>query len=90
MPLYRTSARTGAGIDKLTAAMLDVVHDPTPRDMRSREPYFFTQWVREEWGRFGADVLDSKLGGAPAFLRAQNGFDRAQLAFEAQLRAALV
>jgi LAO/AO transport system kinase len=89
VPLYRTSARTGAGIDKLTAAMLEVIGNPAPRDMQNREPYFFSQWVREEWGRFGAELLDTELGGAAKFLRAHDGFDRAQPAFDLRLRERL-
>jgi LAO/AO transport system kinase len=89
VPLYRTSARTGEGIDKLTAAMLDVIKAPAPRDMHAREPYFFLQWVKEEWGRFGAELLETQLGGAAAFLRGNGGFDRAQPAFGARVRQAL-
>jgi LAO/AO transport system kinase len=89
VPLYRTSARTGAGIGELTAAIVETMNSAPRRPLSSKEPYFFERLVREEWGRFGVELLQSTLGGAERFLRTGGGFDRAQLEFGTRLKAAL-
>jgi hypothetical protein len=45
-----------------------------------REPYFFTRWVDDEWGRFGVGELRAR-GGAEAFIAAHGGYEVAQAAF---------
>lgn len=51
--------------------------------------YFFEAWVREEWGRTGVRHLRGPLGGASGFLQGYAGFGAAQLAFTADLTAAI-
>jgi len=55
----------------------------------TRTAHFFTQWVREEWGRTGIRHLAARLGGAHEFLNGQSGFGAAQLAFSSDLSAAI-
>jgi LAO/AO transport system kinase len=87
--IHRTSARTGLGVDELAAAMLTAVRTGTPRTHGEREPHFLERWVDDEWGRQGRRHLTDALGGAPALLASAGGFDQAELAFDASLRAAL-
>jgi LAO/AO transport system kinase len=90
LPLYRTSARTGEGLDGLTAALLAAIRTGAPGPLARKEPYFFEQWVRDQWGRVGLGVLDGSLGGAARLLATAGGFDRAQLEFGVCVRRALV
>ena len=74
-PIYRTSARTGEGVDEVGLAMLDV----TPRHSDGeREAYFFGRWVEDEWGATGRRYADGRdlLAG---------GFDVAQARFGAEI-----
>ena len=79
--IFRTSARTGQGIDELADALLAATLAP-PRDFAAHEPHFFSRWVQEEWGRAGRRFLDERLGGA-AKLVGERGYDQAQLDFAA-------
>lgn len=80
-PVYRTSARTGDGVDALAAA----VGAGPPPGLATREPAFFTGWVEAEYGRWGRDRL-ARLGADPAsYLAAHGGLDGAQLAFAAAM-----
>jgi LAO/AO transport system kinase len=89
LPVYRTSARTGEGLEQLTAAVLAAIREGAPGPLSRKEPYFFEQWVRDQWGRVGLGVLDGSLGGAPGLLATAGGFDRAQLEFGVHVRRAL-
>lgn len=69
--IYKTSARTGEGVDALAASMLQVAPRHTDAD---REQYFFGRWVEDEWGATGRRYAAGRdLLGA--------GFDAAQAAF---------
>ena len=70
-PIFRTSARTGEGVDELAASMLTVQRRHTDDE---REEYFFTRWVEDEWGATGRRYAEGRdlLAG---------GFDAAQGAF---------
>lgn len=82
LPILRTSARTGEGVDELADLLLAVVDDPPAAPLTTRTPYFFGRWVATEWGRAGTRHLEADLGGAEAFLAAHGGrFGQAQLAF---------
>ncbi|MCU0279768.1 MAG: hypothetical protein MUE31_12885 [Candidatus Nanopelagicales bacterium] len=72
-PIYRTSARTGEGVDDVCSAMLSVA--PRHSD-KEREEYFFGRWVEDEWGATGRRYAEGRdlLAG---------GFDVAQAAFGA-------
>ncbi len=89
IPIYRTSAKTGRGIDELARDFLTIVTAENATPVRERAPHFFTAWVRDEWGRVGARHLAEQLGGARAFLATQNGFASARRSFDASIRAAL-
>ena len=89
IPIYRTSAKTGYGIDELARGFLTMVATTSATPVRERAPHFFTTWVRDEWGRVGVWHLAEKLGGARAFLATQNGFASARRSFDASIRAAL-
>jgi LAO/AO transport system kinase len=88
VPIYRTSAKTGEGVDELGAAMRAAVDADHP-GIAGREPYFFGRWVKDEWGRVGVSHLDSHLGGAEGWLTACGTFEAAQNDFTASLRATL-
>lgn len=85
VPIYRTSAKTGVGIDELTRGLLDDIKNHDVTGQVDKEPYFFERWVRDEWGRFGVRALDRSFGGAAAYLRASQGFERAQAEFSSHL-----
>lgn len=89
VPVYRTSARSGEGITELGEVLLAAIRGSERRSLASKEPYFFEQWVRDQWGRFGLDVLARQLGGAGRFIADAGGFDHAQAGFSQQLRRAL-
>jgi LAO/AO transport system kinase len=86
LPIHRTSARTGEGIEALARTVLAVIRKGTQRSVCDRAPFFFERWVRDEWGRVGADFLEHELGGAATHLAAASGFDRAQMGFSSLLR----
>ena len=88
-PVHRTSARTGEGVSELAAALRHVIATLRPRSHEEREPHFFGRWVEDEWGRQGRLHLTGALDGAAAHLASSGGFDAAQVAFDASLRAAL-
>lgn len=71
-PIHRTSARTGAGVDELAAAMRTVGPRHTDSD---REQYFFGRWVEDEWGATGRRYAAAH----PELLA--DGFDEAQSGF---------
>jgi LAO/AO transport system kinase len=83
VPIYRTSAKSGQGIDALTQGLL-VDCERAVAGLAEREPYFFERWVRDEWGRFGVRALDAQ-GGAESYLRRSTNFERAQADFAARL-----
>lgn len=84
-PIHRVSARTGAGLDELTGAMLGVLRNVTTRSTSEREQYFFQRWVREEWGRVGSRFLASHDGGAARLSADHDGYDARQAAFNEAL-----
>jgi LAO/AO transport system kinase len=81
-PVLRVSARSGDGIDALCA---DLLATP-PGRLDARAPEFFERWVAAEHGRAGVTRLVAS-GGAAALLAAHGGFEAAQLAFPAIIRA---
>jgi LAO/AO transport system kinase len=85
IPILRTSARSGTGIDELCDDMLAAVRKPRART-QDKEAYFFERWVRDEWGRHGVRLLKQEWGGAGAFVLAARSFERAQADFSSRLR----
>ena len=82
-PVYRTSARTGAGLDELAAA---VRTGPGP-GLAAREPAFFRRWIEAEYGRWGVDRLARLAPDMEKYLASHGGLDGAQAAFEAAMGA---
>jgi len=79
-PIFRTSALSGEGLDDVLA---DLVAHRTLRDAagrRERDRYFFEKWVRDEYGRFGLDLLE-RQGGAEGLLARAATFEAAQAAY---------
>ena len=88
VPIYQTSAKTGQGIEELSDVMAVALRRDHP-GIAEREPYFFSRWVKDEWGRVGTSHLDGVLGGAAAWLADTGGFESAQSAFTPDLIGAL-
>ncbi len=89
LPIYRTSARTGLGIDALTGAILAVVDGERTQSFASREAFAFERWIKGEWGRTGTRFLEQLPGGAISLLRECGGLDAGQAEFSQRLRAHL-
>ncbi len=87
VPVYQTSAKTGVGLDELCTVLLDLVKTHSGKDLKDREPRFFTKWVQEEWGKTGLRFVGSK-GGAEKYLEAAGGFESAQAGFAAAVAKA--
>lgn len=85
VPILRTSAKSGAGIDALADDMLSAVRTAAS-SMGEKEIYFFERWVRDEWGRSGVRLLDARWGGAREFLLGARSFERAQADFLSRMR----
>lgn len=85
-PIFRTSARTGAGLQPLEDDLLETIVTTQGNSLRGREGYFFGRWVEDEWGRTGLSHLHEDLGGPEAFLATHNGFDRSQIKFNQVVR----
>lgn len=78
--VYRTSARTGEGIDALAESMAKVPAEGPRHSTAEREAYFLDRWITDEWGAAGQRYAASR-GGAAALLT--DGFDGAQADFRA-------
>ncbi len=70
--IYKTSARTGEGVDELAASMLKVQTRFADSD---RERYFFGRWVEDEWGATGRRFCEGRD-------LLTDGFDPAQARFD--------
>jgi LAO/AO transport system kinase len=83
LPVHRTSATTGAGLEALAEEVLRV----RPRHAAGvREAYFFGRWVRDEYGRHGLGLLESRAAGPAAYLVEAGSFELAQQRFPGDLR----
>ncbi|MFT4264384.1 MAG: methylmalonyl Co-A mutase-associated GTPase MeaB [Nocardioides sp.] len=80
-PIFRTSAKTGVGLDDLREAVAARIRKGPDDEQGAREAYFFERWVRTEWGRRGVVALH-EAGGASAEVERHGGFDLAQRAFD--------
>lgn len=80
-PIFKTSALTGEGLDKLVD---DMATPPAPLDSDNfvdKETFFFKKWVEEEYGQHGTRFLAAELHGAATFIARHGGFDAAQMQF---------
>ncbi len=67
--IFKTSARTGEGVEELVGAMLEEAAGPARHSDDEREEYFFGRWVEDEWGATGrryAEGRDVLFGGFDA------------------------
>jgi LAO/AO transport system kinase len=53
LPILRTSARTGEGVDDLAELLLGAVDEPPAEPLATRMPYFFGRCGRRGWSRCG-------------------------------------
>lgn len=83
IPIHRTSAKTGVGLEGLQDAMAKIIASggPSAAEVAVRDGHFFTRWVQDQWGRVGVGYLITEAGGGRAFVEANGGFDVAQTAF---------
>lgn len=93
IPIHRTSAKSGLGLEELQHSMEAIIRagGPSEDDVATRDGHFFTRWVQDQWGRVGAGYLIAEAGGGRAFVAANDGFDAAQARFSedfvAQMKA---
>jgi LAO/AO transport system kinase len=85
IPIHRTSAKTGVGLDGLQQAFEGIIAagGPSETEVAARDGHFFTRWVQDQWGRVGVAHLIAEAGGGRAYIEANGGFDAAQTAFSA-------
>lgn len=80
--IIRTSALTGEGLDELVGDIRSHAHAADYGGNARREQYFLEKWVRDEYGRYGLELLEEQ-GGAEALLERGGSFEGAQEAFRA-------
>lgn len=85
VPVHRTSAKTGVGLEVLQEAFSSVIAagGPNAEEVAARDGHFFQRWVKDEWGRAGVRYLLTDRGGAGDYVAGHDGFDRAQADFSA-------
>jgi LAO/AO transport system kinase len=76
--ILQTSAVMGTGIDEVCADLMELVRKPRDGEslMREKEERYFSQWVREEYGRSGIKKL-LDLGGAAFWIKECGSYDAA-------------
>ncbi len=85
--ILRTSVRTGEGIEELTGLLLSADPRESRHSAAAKEGYFFTAWVRDEFGRRGLGRLIRGTGqrntqaAGDAWVKRCGNFDEAQLRF---------
>ena len=89
LPIFLTSARTGAGIGELRGAVADQIARGPVADRAARDRYFLERWVKEEWGRAGLAHLHAALGGAGAALERAGDLDATAREFAKSFRRAI-
>ncbi len=89
LPIFLTSAKTGAGIAELRQAIADQIAGGPVADRAARDRYFLERWVKEEWGRAGLAHLHATLGGAAAILERAGDLDAATREFARSFRRAI-
>jgi LAO/AO transport system kinase len=85
VPIYRTSATTGAGCDELAADLLALRGRAPTRTMAHKEAHFFEKWVADEHGRNGLAALRTRAPDIAAYIADCGGYDDAQAAFAREL-----
>ena len=80
--IIQTSAVTGEGLDELIGDIRAHAHAADYGGNARREQYFLEKWVRDEYGRYGLELLEEQ-GGAETLLERGGSFEGAQEAFQA-------
>lgn len=84
IPIHRTSAVTGEGIDELTENLIQAADSIKNTDAAARlykkEIYYFEKWVKDEYGRTGLHYLKDS-GGASLWIDKNGSYDLAQKEF---------
>jgi LAO/AO transport system kinase len=86
LPIFQTSALTGAGLEELESEMLQRIQSGGTAGLEKREPYFFDRWVQQQWGRVGSRFLVEQLGGAATYIAQTGGYEAAQAGFASVYR----
>jgi LAO/AO transport system kinase len=86
LPIFQTSALTGAGLEELESEMLQRIQSGGTAGLEKREPYFFDRWVQQQWGRVGSRFLVEQLGGAATYIAQTGGYEAAQADFASVYR----
>lgn len=76
LKIFKTSALTGEGLDALTLE-IEALYKNHAADIEVKEVFFFEQWVLQNYGRHGLDILKSKGSGARSFIKMNHSFDLA-------------
>lgn len=84
LPIHRTSAITGEGIEELVDSLVIAADKVRKEDADSRlyqkEVYYFEKWVKDEYGRAGLHYLKTS-GGASVWMDRNGSYDLAQKEF---------
>lgn len=83
-PIYRTSARTGQGIQEVVAAFAAVLRAQPKFSESQREAYFFNRWVEDEWGNTGLRFA-ATMGGPEKLLLDAGDYSAAQARFGTEI-----
>lgn len=84
IPIIRTSTFTGEGLDILQNEITDSKARPYI-SMEQKEAYFFQNWIRDEYGRFGLQRFAKDFPETHGFLKKAGGFDQGQKDFRSYL-----
>jgi len=82
IPVLKTSALTGEGVDELAE---DILTNGRNLPMAEKEEYFFSRWVRDEFGRTGLRILNQG-DGSSGFIKKSGSYDLAQKEFQTRFR----
>jgi hypothetical protein len=64
MPIFQTSAVTGAGVAELTAWLREATPLQTDEGQRRQERHFLRRAIAEHYGAFGLATVDDLADGA--------------------------
>ena len=79
--VLQTSAKSGQGIGQFAQVLVEAIRYGPIRGAGGLEVQAFSRWVREEWGRRGAEYLVDRLGGAERWITVCRGYEGAQSGF---------
>ncbi len=85
VPVLRTSALTGLGIDEVVDAIEAVAAPDAVARIREREEWFFERWIRAEFGRNGLARFKQSAESTRSWIESHNGYELAVLAAHEQM-----